>query len=341
VKKYFFAFITILLTNFPGHAQSDSIRQFVDSALALMQQHSMYANKTDWTRVRDSTYHLAAAATNYAETAPALRYAFNQLGDKHGWLVINDVEYRNMDLQPKENRVSKNMAEAASKGPRIYCGVVAKKYAYISMPFFGGQDTTSMNAFAQRLQDSLCSVVTPATKGVILDLRLNGGGNSFPMFLGVSNLYGTVPEMKNGTGKYNNWNVENKTLWINESFHVRLQRDCGDLSHLPVAVLVGPNTGSSGEFIAIGFSTRPNTILIGERTAGYTTSNNGYLLPGVNNGIVLSESVAEDAVGNSYPDGIVPALVVPGDNFFNREKDPKVQSATLWFQKQQRYKSKK
>jgi C-terminal processing protease CtpA/Prc len=334
-KGKLFSFVTILFFHCPANAQSDSIRQFMDSALALMQQHSMYAKKLNWTNVRDSTFKLAAAATNYTETAPALQYAFDKLGDKHGWLVINDVEYRNIALQPKDNRVSKNMAEAASKGARIYSGVVAGKYAYISVPFFGGQDTTSMNAFAQHLQDSLCSVVTADTKGVILDLRLNAGGNSFPMILGVSNLYGKVPKNKSGTGNYNNWNIESNTLWVNESFHVRLQRGCGDLSHLPVAVLVGPVTGSSGEFIAIGFSTRPKTLLIGERTAGYTTSNNGYLLPGVNNGIVLAEGVAEDAAGKPYPDGIVPALVIPGDNFFNREKDPKVQSAVRWLQKQQ------
>jgi C-terminal processing protease CtpA/Prc len=335
-KRKFFVLLVFLSFYWPASAQSDSIRQFVDSALTLMQQHSMYAKKVNWTSVRDSTYQLAAGATNYSETAPALQYAFNQLGDKHGWLVINDVDYRNIALQPKDNRVSKNMAEAASKGPRIYSGVVAGKYAYISMPFFGGQDTVAMNAFAQRVQDSLCRVVSSKTKGAILDLRLNAGGNSFPMILGVSNLYGKVPKMINGTGKYNNWNIDSNTLWINESFHVRLQRSCGDLSHLPVAVLVGPVTGSSGEFIAIGFSTRPHTILIGERTAGFTTSNNGYLLPGVNNGLVLAESVAVDAAGKPYPDGIVPALVVPGDNFFNRAKDPKVQSAIRWFEKQQR-----
>ena len=188
--KKTFSLLALLFAFNHVHAQPDSVRRFVDSALNLMQQKSMFSKNVNWKLVRDSAALLSMNASNYSETSRALLFAFNKLGDKHGWLVIDDKEYRNATLQPKENRVSKNMADAAAKGAKIYCGVISGKYAYLSMPFFGGQDTSSMNKFAQRLQDSLCSVVGTGTKGVILDLRLNAGGNSFPMIVCVNNLYG-------------------------------------------------------------------------------------------------------------------------------------------------------
>lgn len=326
--------LLLLLSYFVASSQPDSVRRFVDSALNLMQQHSMYASKLNWKQIRDNAGKRSAGATNYAETADALRYAFKQLGDKHGWLVVDDKEFRNTALQPADNRISQNLADAARKGPHIYCGIVDQSYAYLSMPFFGGQDTVSMNNFAQRLQDSLCSVIRPGTKGVILDLRLNGGGNSFPMVVGVNNLLGTQPKRKDGKPFTGDWDVRNNEIRLSETFYIRLKRDCGDLSHLPVAVLVGPATGSSGEFLAIGFSTRPKTTLVGESTAGFTTGNQGYLLPGVNNGIVLAESVAIDRNGKRHPNGVNPSIVVRGDDFFHHDSDPKVQAALRWLKKQ-------
>jgi C-terminal processing protease CtpA/Prc len=123
---------------------------------------------------------------------------------------------------------------------------------------------------------------------------------------------------------------------LTETFYVRLQKSCGDLTHLPVAVLIGPVTGSSGEFIAIGFSARQKTILIGEPTAGFTTANEGFELPGKDNGIVLAVSEAMDRNGNFYPNGVKPAITVSGDDFFHREADPKIKVAVKWLDKQQR-----
>ena len=326
-------FITILSTlPYATFAQqSDSVKIFVDSALNIMQKHSMYSGKVNWKEVRLKVKDLAAHAKNYANAGEAVKYAFNALGDRHGWLVLDDKDYRNPDFKPDTGRLSANIKAAAAKGPKVYAGKV-DGYVYISIPFFGGQDTVSMNAFAQRIQDSLCNYLSRDTKGVILDLRLNAGGNLYPMVVGVSNIYGS--QYEKGKSFAGDWEIKDHQVKLSETFYARLKTNCGDYTHLPVAVLVGPVTGSSGEFLAIGFSTRPNSILIGERTAGFTTANMGYLLPGKDNGIVLSESVAIDKNGLSYPDGITPQILVKGDDFFHWENDPKIQVALAWLKKQ-------
>ena len=65
---------------------TDSVRSYVDSALNLMQNNSAYSKNVNWRMIRDSAHLLAANAKTYSEAAPALKYAFNKLGDKHGWL---------------------------------------------------------------------------------------------------------------------------------------------------------------------------------------------------------------------------------------------------------------
>jgi hypothetical protein len=78
--------------------QADSVYRFVDSALDVMEHRSFYAHQINWKRLRDSTHQMAAGASSFAATFPALAYAFDRLGDKHGWLVINDSTHYNKTI---------------------------------------------------------------------------------------------------------------------------------------------------------------------------------------------------------------------------------------------------
>ena len=200
--------------------QPDSVKIFVDSALNIMQSHSMYSDKVNWKEVRLKVKDLAGHAKNYAEAGDAVKYAFNALGDKHGWLVLDDKDYRNPDFKPDTGRLSANIKQAASKGPKVYAGNV-DGYAYISIPFFGGHDTASMNAFAQRIQDSLCNYLSRDTKGAILDLRLNAGGNLYPMIVGVSNIYGS--QYEKGKSFAGDWEIKNHQVKLSETFYAQVK----------------------------------------------------------------------------------------------------------------------
>lgn len=338
-KSFNVIFSFFIFCSIGSAQQPDSVRFYLDSALNIMQNHSMFSKNIDWKTVRDSAHLLARDATTYEGTYDALKYAFNKLGDKHGWLSLNDTDYRNPAFKTDTGRISEDMKAAAMNGAKIYCGVVENEYAYLSMPFFGGQTTDKMNSFAQRLQDSLCKVLKPSSKGLILDLRLNAGGNLFPMLVGVSNVI--------GNGKYGYTSTEDESAYIKDYgitlkttdsvYHIQLQYNCGDYSNLPVAVIIGPVTGSAGEGVAITFAARPNTVLIGERSAGFTSSNNGYLLPGGRDGIVIGEGFDKDKNGKEYIDDVKPEIeVVGGDAFFDRKKDKKIQAALKWLKNKNR-----
>jgi C-terminal processing protease CtpA/Prc len=277
---------------------------------------------------------MAKDATTYKEAVPAIKFAFNLLNDKHGWLVLNDENYINPFLARDNSRINE-ATKAVIVKPAIRTSVLQKQYAYVSVPFFGGQTTKGMNDFAQRLQDSLCKVVSPATKGIVIDLRLNGGGNMYPMVIGLSNLLpgGMLTESVNSSGEKDGaFILKDHSVTLLDTIVVRLQKTCGELQQMPVAVIIGPATGSAGEQLAIILSTRKHTALIGENTAGYVTGNNGFLLPGKNNGIVIGESYTRDKNGKVYVEDVAPNIkVTGGDDFLKLLNDKKIMAAMKWF----------
>jgi carboxyl-terminal processing protease len=321
-----------------SYAQSnDSVRVFVDSALNIMQRRSIFAPRLNWPAIRDSAHKISSKATSYAEAAPAIQFAFNLLQDKHGWLEINGIQYINPFVKRDDSRINTQTLKAIVRAP-IKSTVLEKSYAYLAIPYTNGQTKDKMNSFAQQVQDSLCKVVSPATKGLVIDLRLNGGGNVFPMIIGIINVLGdgNYTESVNSLGeKEGELVIKGQQITLLDTIVVKLQKSCGDLTRLPVAILTGPATGSSGEQLAIILSIRKNTILIGENTAGYTTGNNGFLLPGKDNGIVIGESYTRDKTGKVYLGEVSPSIaVIGGDNFIDLTKDNKIQAAIKWLKQQ-------
>lgn len=331
-----FSILVILLPIFCAAQKADSVRVFVDSALNIMQKKSLFAKNLKWSKIRDTVQYMAKDATTYEEAAPAIKFAFNLLNDKHGWLVLNDETYINPFLSRDNSRINE-ATKAVIVKPSIRSAVLQKKYAYLSIPFFGGQTSTGMNDFAQRLQDSLCNVISQGTRGVIIDLRLNGGGNMYPMVIGISNLLtdGKLTESVNSGGDTDGETVlTNGAITLLDTIVIRLKRNCGQYQQIPIAVLIGPATGSAGEQLAIILSSRKNSMLIGENTAGYVTGNNGFLLPGKNNGIVIGESYTKDKNGRIYLEDVAPVIkVTGGDDFSNLMNDKKITTAINWLSK--------
>ena len=314
--------------------QPDSVKIFVDSALNCMQRNSVFAKNLNWKNIRDTAHALTEHAQTFMEAAPGIKYAFNALGDKHGWLAFRDEVYRNPAFIYDTGRISADMKQAAAKGPKIYSGIVQDEYAYISIPFFGGQTPAQVTAFAQRIQDSLYKIINEKTKGIIIDLRLNAGGNMFPMIAGLSNILGetefAIYPGIDDTG-FKRSAVTKNGISVNGTIITTLPKTYGDLSAHPVAVILGPVTGSAGECVAAAFVGRNSTIFVGEATAGYTTTNDGFMLHANDYGMVLAVGYLRDRYANIYYDDIKPDVQVNGgDNFFDREHDKKIQAAVKW-----------
>jgi carboxyl-terminal processing protease len=101
--------------------------------------------------------------------------------------------------------------------------------------------------------------------------------------------------------------------------------------NMPVVVLLGPVTKSSGSMTAIAFKNRPHTLFIGEPTAdGYTTSN-GYFSFSSNLILNFATNFVADRKMNVYKTTVNPdSYIYQGDNFENLLEDKKVKYAIKW-----------
>lgn len=102
----------------------------------------------------------------------------------------------------------------------------------------------------------------------------------WPMLLGIGPLLGDAGAARN-VGRFldgttqKHWAYREGGVW-NGQAHVlgsRHTRYALRDPHAPVAVLVGPRTGSAGEAITLALRGRPATRSFGQPTAGYATAN--------------------------------------------------------------------
>lgn len=171
--------------------------------------------------------------------------------------------------------------------------------------------------------------------GWILDLRRNFGGNMWPMLVGVGTLLGE-----------GEWLVF-RSPWRQEVAFYRdgkagtdrrgVVAECKTPYQLkrawpPVAVLIGPMTASSGEFVALAFRGRPRTRSFGEPTYGLPTSNYSKEL---SDGAVvaLTTSLGVDRTGQTFDSPIPPDHLIKTDwTRLGTQDDPVLQVALEWLE---------
>ena len=209
---------------------------------------------------------------------------------------------------------------------------------YVAVPHFfsWGRET----AFAAEASRIVAAVDERATRGWVVDLRLDRGGSYSPMVTGVGSIL--------GNGRFVGWrSAEGRQWWVSHE-DGRITQDGREVSNYlgpdgptalhrpnpPVAVLVGPSTASSGEVTTLAFVGRPDTRLFGERTGGHTTSNVGHnLFDGSYLGLAVAAMI--DRTGATHLDGIEPDEAITTDwTAYGTADDPVIAAAVAWLSQQ-------
>lgn len=194
----------------------------------------------------------------------------------------------------------------------------------------------AMDEKANMLRDSLCMLLSKKPKAIIIDLRMNAGGNSAPMQSGIGPLFqasllgysvdrdgklvGDI-RLKDGVAV----DGEGRKL-------VTVENSCTFSSQTPVAVLVGLSTVSSGEILAALLRQQPNVKLFGEPTAGFLNATEGFFFMGKQGYLLLSVSRIADARKHVYQEmRVQPDVYIKSeDNYDDLPSDPTVKEALNW-----------
>jgi C-terminal processing protease CtpA/Prc len=285
------------------------------------------ADKVDLDNVKATAITMAAGINDPYELGNVIRYIYQSLNDFHGQFFYKDSSFR----WSRHRVIPDAIMTEWKKGPIIKTMMLGKNIGYLRMPSMMGGSKADFDMKAQSFNDSLCSLLTKNIKGLVLDLRLNGGGAMFPMILGVEQL---LPEGVVGSfmvKKKEDWILKDNNFLTDTMVLAGITPKCTvNARDMPVVVLIGMGTGSSGEFTLMTFKGRKNTLLLGNETAGYTTVNSGFDID-YNTSMNLSVGYGRDRQGNEYTETMKPDTIMNAPDLFNDiANDEKVKAAVKW-----------
>ncbi len=311
----------------------------VDSFYVFLKYNSILRDRVDWEEVDERFYRDIQQAESLDDTMKCFVSVLESLGDVHSQIYLNNRYYGHYPefdeatlkwLRPLNDR-------AIAHTNKIRAEVLEKNIAYLLVPGFQAYDGEQINRLGQELRDQVDRLaMQKRVAAFIIDLRLNGGGNIYPMLAGLSPLLGDKTigyETGIGGEVVRKWEIQDGNFVIGGSQTTQVSgKTKPRFQTIPVAVLIGPVTKSSGSMVAIAFKGRPNTILIGEPTAeGYTTSN-GYFQFAPNLFLNFATTFVADRNMNIYKDAVHPDFQVSrGDNFDDLMQDRKVGMAIKYF----------
>ncbi|MBK8955894.1 MAG: S41 family peptidase [Saprospiraceae bacterium] len=312
----------------------------MDSVYTFIKNNSVYKNQVDWQQV-DSIYKVHKSKSYTTEDSiQTLVQILKALGDVHSSIQFQGKSYGHYEgLEKNEWAYLKNFKTIAEESQnKIFRTKFLQGFVYIRIPGIQVDDSKSLNQMAQMLYDSIVLYTPERVRGYIVDLRLNTGGNVYPMLAGVSALLGEglIAKESDADGRVvRNWYIHGPNVFADSTQLTYVQnRKLDAISTKPVVVLTGPLTASSGTFTAIAFKRRPNTLFIGEPTAkGYSSSLTPFKFSKEFTVNFANCSVL-DRVQTVYLDQLTPdQIVYRGENFDHLLADKKIKAALGWLQK--------
>jgi hypothetical protein len=271
----------------------------LELTLKLVQQHGYYAAKVDWPRISSE----ARARAQSKNEDSAIHYVLSALGDGHSF-------YR-----PPPSQAARFWADKPTKALPVNSLFKLQQQTaemtVISIHGWTGSGQAALDA-AMALKSQVHQALTGRRCGIVLDFSANSGGNMWPMLSGLSPLLseGLLGAFQDSSGE--KIIIEKKAGNIFYNGHIASAQAATFYQQhypvLPIAVIVGAKTASSGEIVPIMFDGQPNVRIFGQRTAGYSTANTTYHLP--NGGkAMITTAVTLNRKGKVFERFMVPDTV--------------------------------
>lgn len=318
----------------------------MDSAFALIMARTVHHHAVDPGAVERTFKAQLEEARSGEDSVQAIVAVFAALGDVHSQFIVGDrtyAHYVGVD-DSLYARLRPMLALAAERTNAIRVQRLDSDVIYVQLPAIQAWGE-QINVFAQMIRDPVIGAWDAGVRGCILDLRLNTDRQVASMLAGLRALLGDGPL---GSAVDADGQVIAQLALVEGHFTMNVypiatvQGTDPDLSGLPVAVLIGPLTASSGTLTAIAFKGRPATRFFGEPTAaGYSTGNDFFPLPPLSDGrsvaLNLSTAINRDRNGVAYPESVQPDEPVQGGEQFTAPLlDGQVRQALRWLREDRR-----
>ena len=290
-------------------AVDPAVAAYVRSASQTLRRVSRHRDTVEWPMLEDSALLLVRGARELRDAYPVVHWMLQRV-DHHSFL------------------------QAQRRGAG---GIMLReRVGYLRVPFAPGAATV----VADSLQHAIAVLQSRGACGWLVDLRMNGGGNVWPMLAGIGPLLGDSARI----WSYAEGRLEPYGVYVaGASYNLTDSAPPQLITRVtvaparpvpltaPIAVTIDEGTGSSAEAILIALKSRPNVRVFGTPSAGASTSNSGFRLPDGAN-MVITTAVFADASGKLYGDRVEPDELVHspimGANVL--EGDPVTRRALDW-----------
>lgn len=316
--------------------QNDSIKTFYDKIFNVTKNEYIHRNTMNIDSIITVTKRALKDAKTFDDGLEQLPYFFDGLDCGHCSLI-----YKNRDIyptidEPSDSLFSQALSERFKTMVDFEAKILDNKYGYISIPpiILNSYDKEGLDEVSQEFYDKIYAVKSKNNiKNWIIDLRLNQGGTPYPMMLSLYDFLGDkmVFQYLNDRKKtISQIRFEDGKLYDRPGVVTSIKPKGRMLTDAKVAVLISPATASAGESTALCLKGRDNTIFIGEKTTGLTTTNSEIITP-YNGNLALTMGYMADRNWKTY-DVITPDIeVLKQDNFNDLLQDKKVQEAIKYF----------
>ncbi len=260
----------------------------LDAAIKIVKENALHASLIHWNLEIPKLRAQVGNADGSLDTYPLIDGLLVLLQDHHSHIV----SARNEDaVHSAATAISLPTVEQRPEG-----------VGYIALPRFNNVEQHNVKAYEGRALTGIVRLAGNVSTGWIIDLRNDSGGNMWPMLAALRPFLGDGPigYFKTQRNVPDPWEAELKKQHPEAPI---------DLSRVPVAVLIGPHTGSAGEAVVIALHGRPNTRFFGTPTAGVPTANRVFKLPD-GAAIALTTSVELDRFQKEYDGSIQPDVTV-------------------------------
>jgi carboxyl-terminal processing protease len=296
--KAWFKDYKVTVSSIENRRPSKLASTYIAAACDSIKINSLFRDSFDVERLKPNALKIAGGAKKYIDCYLAVNYLLESLrpyGDEHSFFMTAE-EVKNW----------KNEGSQVSKLQYPSYKIV-DSCGYILVPPFHGGNPKQMLAYADTLQAAIRDLYGSGIKGWIIDLTQNTGGNMAPMIAGLGPLFSAekLGALIDVNGEGNGWYYRRgRYYWDNDSgwtvsAPVQLR------TTLPIAVLTGNQTGSSGEAVVISFAGNEKTRSFGQPTWGLTTGNGSFELEDGSQ-IFLASTIMADRNGNQYRKSINP-----------------------------------
>jgi hypothetical protein len=267
---------------------SDGAKELLlDSIIQLAKANAYNAASVDWEQLSTEMFEIAERHDSIEAIGKPAEHMFKALRDDHGMLMYDykvAFSYTSPAKDASRDSVWGAVSRAKISLPYEVVGqMLDESIAYIEIVGTGVMQEADIALGRDKIREVICSLKAENPKGWIVDLRCNTGGNMHPMMAGLGELIPDADlggDTKDGETFYSTWAMQDGNFLENGYAHYGAPLKCAKLkNNAKIAVLTSRYTASAGEVVASSLKGQRNVKLIGEKTAGLSSTNGWHVLP--------------------------------------------------------------